>query len=70
MIVTISKNVYVNDELILWSVFMTGSKTPGMSEKRSVSDITSLTIYINIVSLLLRYIEIAYIFQKKNKLKK
>lgn len=27
---------YFYDELILWSVFMTGSKTPGMSDKETV----------------------------------
>ncbi len=32
--------VFFYDELILWSVFMTGSKTPGMSDKRDVIDFT------------------------------
>lgn len=30
----------MNDERILWSVFMTGSKTPGMSDTRDVIDFT------------------------------
>lgn len=39
-----SIDMCMNDELILWSVFMTGSKTPGMSETKSVIDFTFLTI--------------------------
>lgn len=35
-------SISLNDEQILWSVFMTGSKTPGMSDKEMYLDSTIL----------------------------
>ena len=36
--------VFENDDHILWSVFMTGSKTPDMSDKEDVFHYTTLTL--------------------------
>lgn len=36
----VGKIVFRMMNLILWSVFMTGSKTPGMSDKRDVINFT------------------------------